>query len=82
METDWGILRQESSKEMAVNYEILFAGAYNQLPIARTSSDRGFFSTNKSILFTLFTGSADYVLDTDTSLLVSNRPFQADSVSR
>jgi len=25
--TDCGIFRQESSKEMAVNYEILFAGA-------------------------------------------------------
>jgi hypothetical protein len=65
---------------MAVNYEILFARAYNQLPMAKTLSNRGVFGTKKSIFFTLFTRLADYVLNTDTSLLVSKRPYQTDSV--
>jgi len=60
---------------MAVNYEILFTRAYNQLPIAKIPSNRGVLGTNKSICFTLFTGLADYMLNTDTSSLVSKRPF-------
>lgn len=31
MNTDYGVLRQESAKEMFVIYEILFAWAWNQL---------------------------------------------------
>ena len=60
---------------MAVNYEILFARAYNQLPIAKTLSNRGVFGTNKSIFFTLSTRLADYMLNADNSSLVSKRPF-------
>jgi hypothetical protein len=67
---------------MAVNYEILFTRAYDQLPVAKVLSNRGFFGTDKSIFFTLFTRLADYMLNTDCFLLVSKSPFQTDSISR
>ena len=60
---------------MAVNYEILFTRAYNQLPIAKILSNCGVLGTNKFIFFTLPTRLADYMLNTDTSSLVSKRPF-------
>jgi hypothetical protein len=50
--TDCGIFRQESSKEMAENYEILFARAQNQLPGAKITRNSGILSVDRFIFFT------------------------------
>ena len=55
--------RQESLKEMAVSYEILFARAQNQLLVAKISCNRGIFGIKK---FTFFSQLADLMLNPNT----------------
>jgi len=53
--------RQKSSKEMTMNYEVLFAGAQNQLHVAKIV-----YSRNITVI-----KSADFMLNTGTPSLVS-----------
>ena len=57
MQIDCG-RRQKSSKEMSMNYEVLFAGAQNQLHVAKISRN---ITVVKSIDFMLNTGTPSLV---------------------
>ncbi len=68
-----GILRQESHKEMAMNYEILFVRAQNQLRVAGISLSGGTVDIKGSI-FSL--QSAGSLLNTNISSRISERFFK------
>jgi hypothetical protein len=72
LERPW-VTRQESCKEMVVNYEILFARAQNQLHSAKISSKNGNLGTKSFICSPYF---ADFLLKTNTPSRISERFFK------
>jgi len=65
-----GVCRQEGCKEMAMNYEILFARAQNQLSDAKISARGGIFDINQSVVLPRL---ADSLPNTNTPSRVSER---------
>ena len=63
MKTDYGIYRQESSKELFVNYEIRFTRAYNQLANTKINSNCKFLGIE---IISFLTRLADFMSNIDT----------------
>jgi len=72
MKIDCGISQQESYKEMAASYEILFAGVKNQLPRAKVTSNCNIFGVDKSLFITK---SANFMLNTTSTGSLVSRSF-------
>ena len=72
IKTHYGIFRQESSKEMDVNNEILFTRARDQLMAATIYRDNGSFDMERSVPILLL---ADFVSNIITPLRASEYSF-------